>query len=39
MKVYIRKSFDNEIASHNFYAAFDGFKLMGFETIFFKEHK
>jgi hypothetical protein len=36
MKVYIRKSFDNEIASHNFYAAFDGFKQMGFETIFFK---
>jgi len=37
MKVFIRKSFDNEIASHNFYAAFDGFKQMGFEIIFFRD--
>lgn len=36
MKVYIRKSFDDEIAGHNFYAAFDGFKQMGFEIVFFK---
>lgn len=36
MKVYIRKSFDNEIGSHNFYAAYDGFKQMGFEIRFFK---
>lgn len=39
MKVYIRKSFDNEMASHNFYAAFDGFKQMGIETVFFKHIK
>ncbi|MGW9123845.1 ATP-grasp domain-containing protein [Paenibacillus chitinolyticus] len=36
MKVYIRKSFDNEIANHNFYAAYDGFKQMGFEIHYFK---
>ncbi len=39
MKVYIRKGFDNQIASHNFYAAFDGFKQMGFEIIFFQNIK
>ncbi len=36
MKIYIRKNFDNEIASHNFYAAYDGFKQMGFEINYFK---
>lgn len=36
MRVYIRKSFNNEIANHNFYAAFDGFKQMGFEIKYFK---
>lgn len=36
MKVYIRKNFDNEIATHNFYAAYDGFKQMGFEIRYFK---
>ncbi|MDP4178379.1 MAG: ATP-grasp domain-containing protein [Bacillota bacterium] len=39
MRVFIRKSFDNEIASHNFYAAYDGFKQMGFEICFFKNIK
>ncbi|SCW80237.1 protein of unknown function [Paenibacillus tianmuensis] len=36
MKIYIRKNFDNEIASHNFYAAYDGFKQMGIEINYFK---
>lgn len=36
MKVYIRKGFDNEIANHNFYAAYDGFKQMGFEICYFQ---
>jgi len=36
MKVYIKKGFDNEIANHNFYAAFDGFKQMGFEIDYYK---
>ncbi|MGG4213866.1 ATP-grasp domain-containing protein [Paenibacillus sp. FSL L8-0638] len=36
MKVYIRKGFDHEIANHNFYAAFDGFKQMGFEIRYFE---
>ncbi|MFD0675175.1 ATP-grasp domain-containing protein [Cohnella sp. GCM10027633] len=35
MKIYIRKGIDNEIANHNFYAAYDGFKQMGFEICFF----
>ncbi|SHK53647.1 protein of unknown function [Clostridium cavendishii DSM 21758] len=36
MRVYIRKNFDDEIANQNIYAAFCGFKQMGFEVIFFK---
>ncbi|EKQ54536.1 MULTISPECIES: ATP-grasp domain-containing protein [unclassified Clostridium] len=39
MKVYIRKSFDNEMANRNFFAAFSGFKQMGFEIKFFKNIK
>ncbi|GMK39883.1 hypothetical protein PCCS19_29380 [Paenibacillus sp. CCS19] len=36
MKVYIRRGSDNEISSHNFYAAYDGFKQMGFEIQYYK---
>lgn len=36
MRAYIRKNSDKEIASHNFYAAFDGFKQMGFEIQYFE---
>ncbi|MEC0269679.1 ATP-grasp domain-containing protein [Paenibacillus anseongense] len=37
MKVYIKRGLDKEIANHNFYAAFDGFKQMGFEIQYFNE--
>ncbi|TVX96238.1 ATP-grasp domain-containing protein [Cohnella terricola] len=37
MKVYFRKGIDNEIANHNFYAAYDGFKQMGFEICYFQD--
>ncbi|MEK3917290.1 ATP-grasp domain-containing protein [Paenibacillus sp. FSL H7-0331] len=36
MKVFIKNSFDNQIANHNFYAAYDGFKQMGFEIRYFE---
>jgi hypothetical protein len=37
MKAYIKVNNNNEIASPNFYAAFDGFKQMGFEIDYFKQ--
>lgn len=37
MKAYIRKNFHNEIASHNFYAAYDGFRQMGFEIVYYQQ--
>lgn len=37
MKIYIRKGNDREIANHNFYAAYDGFKQMGFEIRYFQD--
>ncbi|MFD0586489.1 ATP-grasp domain-containing protein [Paenibacillus sp. GCM10027627] len=37
MIVYIKKGTDNEIANHNFYAAYDGFKQMGFEIRYFQD--
>ncbi|AIQ16589.1 hypothetical protein H70357_07825 [Paenibacillus sp. FSL H7-0357] len=37
MKVYIKKGPDNEIANHNFYAAYDGFKQMGYEIRYFQD--
>lgn len=36
MKVFLRKGIDNEIANHNFYAAYDGFKQLGFEICYFQ---
>ncbi|WP_244208996.1 hypothetical protein [Paenibacillus ferrarius] len=36
MKVFIKNGFDNQIANHNFYAAYDGFKQMGFEILYFE---
>ena len=36
MKVFLRKGMDNEIANHNFYAAYDGFKQLGFEICYFQ---
>ncbi|WP_238996655.1 ATP-grasp domain-containing protein [Paenibacillus pinistramenti] len=35
MKIYLKKANDNEFANHNFYAAYDGFKQMGFEMKHF----
>ncbi|MEO3947006.1 ATP-grasp domain-containing protein [Gorillibacterium sp. CAU 1737] len=37
MKVYLKKGPDHEIVNHNFYAAYDGFKQMGFELRFFQD--
>lgn len=37
MKVYLKKGPDDEIANHNFYAAYDGFKQMGFELRYFQD--
>lgn len=36
MKVYVRKGEDGQIANPNFYAAYDGFRQMGFEVRFFQ---
>jgi len=36
LKVYVRKGIDYEIANHNFYAAYDGFKQLGFEICYFQ---
>jgi len=35
LKIYVRKGTDNQIVNHNFYAAYDGFKQMGFEIRYF----
>lgn len=37
MKVFVKKGLDNEIANHNFYAAYDGFKQLGFEICYFQD--
>ncbi|RRJ66970.1 DUF4343 domain-containing protein [Paenibacillus oralis] len=37
MKIYLKKGADHEIANHNFYAAYDGFKQMGFELCYFQD--
>ena len=37
MKIYLKKGYDNEIINHNFYAAYDGFKQMGFEMRYFQD--
>lgn len=37
MKIYLKKGQDNEIANHNFYASYDGFKQMGFEICYFQD--
>ncbi|MEC0231934.1 hypothetical protein [Paenibacillus alba] len=36
MKVFIKNGFDNQIANHNFYAAYDGFRQMGLEILYFE---
>jgi hypothetical protein len=37
VKVYLKKGHDHEIINHNFYAAYDGFKQMGFEIRYFQD--
>ncbi len=37
MIVYVKKGIDGEIANHNFYAAYDGFKQLGFEIRYFRD--
>ncbi|WP_339276897.1 ATP-grasp domain-containing protein [Paenibacillus sp. FSL W8-0426] len=37
LKVFVKKGLDNEIANHNFYAAYDGFKQLGFEICYFQD--
>ncbi|OWR32615.1 hypothetical protein CDO73_03165 [Saccharibacillus sp. O23] len=39
MIVYIKKGIDDEIANPNFYAAYDGFKQLGFEIRYFRHTK
>jgi hypothetical protein len=36
MKVYILKNKDGEFGSHNFAIAYDGFRKMGWETVFYR---